>query len=309
MSILSRLIPYNYSIAPSNDDPRLGQLISGIDKLDQADVVIFGVPTDEGIRRNGGRPGALQAPNKIRQHLSKLTPYAGPSYRRQVSDLKIVDLGNVMDDELALMHDVAQEVTTKLIAQNKFVIALGGGHDVTYPLVKGFGERYKNVSLVNVDAHLDVRPKKNGQHHSGSSFRLLLEEHVVGKMVQFGIHHHVIAINHVYWLKLYAIIKYYEEIKDVRQEFISALKEHGGANYVSFDIDAIRASDAPGVSAPAPYGFSGIEAVRMAYEAGKQQSVKMMDLVEVSPPHDVDDRTSRLVASMIANAMVGFANR
>jgi formiminoglutamase len=309
MSILSRLIPYNYSIAPSNDDPRLGQLISGIDKLDQADVVIFGVPTDEGIRRNGGRPGALQAPNKIRQHLSKLTPYAGPAYKRQISDLKIVDLGNVMDDELALMHDVAQEVTTKLIAQNKFVIALGGGHDVTYPLVKGFGERYKNVSLVNVDAHLDVRPKKNGQHHSGSSFRLLLEEHVVGKMVQFGIHHHVIAINHVYWLKPYASIRYYEEIKDVRQEFISALKEHGGANYVSFDIDAIRASDAPGVSAPAPYGFSGIEAVRMAYEAGKQQSVKMMDLVEVSPPHDVDDRTSRLVASMIANAMVGFANR
>jgi formimidoylglutamase len=308
MSILSRLTPYSYSVASTPEDPRLGQLIGGLDRLEEADIVIFGVPTDEGIRINGGRVGAAQAPDRIRQQLAKLTPFAGPSHRRQISDLKIVDLGNVMEDELPLMHDIAQEITSKLVSKNKFVIALGGGHDVTYPLVKGFAERYKNVSLVNVDAHLDVRPKKNGRHHSGSSFRLLLEEHIVQHIIEFGIHPHVIASNHVYWLKPYGNISYYDDIIDARREFVSAMQKLG-ASYVSFDIDAIRASDAPGVSAPAPYGFSSQEAMQMCFEAGKFENVRMIDLVEVSPPHDVDDRTSRLVARMIANAMLGFANR
>ena len=309
MSILSRLIPHRYSITSTSEDPRLGQTIGGLDQLDAADVVIFGIPTDEGILRNGGRTGAAQAPNKIRQQLAKLTPFAGPLHRRQIGDLRIVDLGNVMDDELELMHGIAQEITSKLIAKNKFVIALGGGHDVTYPLVKGFADRYRNVSLINVDAHLDVRPKKNGQHHSGSSFRLLIEEHVIQKMIEFGIHPHAVASNHVYWLNTHASIRYYDEIADARQEFVAAMHKLGGANYISFDVDAIQAGDAPGVSAPAPYGFSGFDAMRMCYEAGKAESVKMIDFVEVSPPHDVDDRTSRLVARMIASTMLGFANR
>lgn len=308
MSILSRLTPYSYSLTSTPEDPRLSQLIGGLNRLDEAEIVILGIPTDEGIQRNGGRVGASQAPNKIREHLAKLTPFAGPTHKRQLSDLRIVDIGNVADDELEVMHEIAQEVVSKLIAQGKFVIALGGGHDVTYPLVKGFADRYKNVSLINVDAHLDVRPKKNGQHHSGSSFRLLLEEHVIQKMIEFGIQPHVIAINHVHWLRPYASIRYFDEIRDARKEFVESMQKIG-ANYVSFDIDAIRASDAPGVSAPAPIGFSALDAMHMAYEAGKHSGVKMVDLVEVSPKHDVDDRTSRLVARMIANVMLGIADR
>ncbi len=312
MSILTRLIPHQYSIASSNDDPRLGQLIGGLDQLDQADVVIFGVPTDEGILRNGGRIGAARAPDKIRDHLAKLTPFAGPSHNKQLDQIKIVDLGNVPAGELEDMHELARAITSELIEQGKFVIALGGGHDVTYPLVKGYALANPSPSLINIDAHLDVRPRNDGKHHSGSSFRLLIEEgHVEGKnFTEFGIQPNVIAQGHYDWLIAQgSAVKFFGDLSNGSRAFSAWLDAQREHCYVSFDVDAIRSSDAPGVSAPAAIGFTAAEAMGMCFQAGNSSKVGMIDFVEVSPKNDIDDRTSRLVARMIANVMLGVANR
>src|SRR5437660_674067 len=59
-------------------DPRFADLILPFSEknLEKANVVLIGVPTDEGIIRNGGRPGAAQAPDEIRRCLGKLTPFS-----------------------------------------------------------------------------------------------------------------------------------------------------------------------------------------------------------------------------------------
>ena len=311
MTLLSRLTPYRYSITASNEDPRLGQLIGGLDQLEAADIIILGIPTDEGIRRNGGRIGASQAPDKIREYLAKLTPFAGPGHKRQLDELRIVDLGNVPTGELEDMHELARAVTSELIDRGKFVIALGGGHDLSYPLVKGYAMSRPSPSLINIDAHLDVRPRKDGKHHSGSSFRLLIEEgHVEGsKFTEFGVQLHVLAKSHYDWLieKNAAIIAL-SDLFSPTERFASVLRQ-GENTYVTFDVDAIQASEAPGASAPGVVGFTSREALTMCYDCGRAEQVGMIDFVEVSPPHDVDDRTSRLVARMIANVMQGFADR
>src|SRR5207302_9128969 len=79
--------------------------------------------------------------------------------------------------------------------------------------------------------------------------------------------------------------------------------------YLSFDMDCVRASDAPGVSAPAPIGFLAEEAYELAVAAGLSKNVRMLDIVEVSIPYDIDGRTSRLAARMIAAFLAGVANR
>lgn len=306
------------------DDPRLAQLISTnpVD-LDIADVVIFGVPTDEGIRRNGGRVGASESPNAIRQFLAKHTPYAGPQFKNHIDHLRVVDLGDVAAGELEAMHDAAATITGELVAQRKIVIALGGGHDVTYPLAKGFGRAQpvptKDIGVINIDAHLDVRPKKNGQHHSGSSFRLLLEEGIVkGPLfAEIGIQSFAVSQAHFEWLvQQRSRILMFEDattahLPNAFEECEFALT-HGDPDfplYVSFDMDCVRASDAPGVSAPAPIGFLAEEAYEFAAAAGLSKNVRMLDIVEVSPPHDVDGKTSRLAARMIAGFLAGVANR
>jgi formiminoglutamase len=290
------------------EDPRLGDIIqpASEEHLLEADVVIFGVPTDEGIIRNGGRPGAAQAPDEIRKYLHKLTPlYAGD---HSLTSLSIVDLGNVEGRTLEEIHANARQLTTKLIKTDKTIIALGGGHDVTYPLAAGFLEGYgSHMKLVNVDAHLDVRPKKNGQHHSGSSFRLLIEEgYLLGtNFIEFGIQPFCVSHEHVEWTREQeiSILSYDTLDHKAIARFGDLMKS--APQYVTFDIDSVRAADAPGSSAPSPIGFSAYEACQMARLAGKA-GVRMFDIVEVSPPHDIDGRTSRLAARMIAYFIAGL---
>jgi formiminoglutamase len=315
------LSPPKYpEVQTASDDPRLAQIISTdpVD-LDIADVVIFGIPTDEGIRRNGGRIGAREAPNAIRQYLAKHTPYAGPQFKHHVDNLRIVDIGDVVAGELEAMHDAASNIAKQLIADGKIVIAMGGGHDVTYPLAKGFANANAEFGVINIDAHLDVRPKKNGQHHSGSSFRLLLEEGIVKgrQFAEIGIQSFAVSREHFEWLlQQGSRILMFEDattahLPNAFEECEFAVT-HGDPDfpvYLSFDMDCVRASDAPGVSAPAPIGFLAEEVYELAAAAGLSKSVRMLDIVEVSPPHDVDGKTSRLAARMITAFLAGVANR
>ncbi len=315
--------PHYPVVHSASDDPRLASLIQSASDsaIAEADVILFGIPTDEGIRRNGGRIGASEAPNAIRQWLGKLSPYAGPHFKLHVNHLRIVDLGDVPLGDLETMHEAARIITKELIDAGKIVIALGGGHDVTYPLVSGFRNAIpsEEIGLINIDAHLDVREKKNGQHHSGSSFRLLLEEGIIKgpHFAEIGIQSFVASEKHFDWvLQQGARILTFEDATSA--QLPNAFEEcevaitRGNPDfpvYLSFDMDSVRASDAPGVSAPAPIGFLAEEAYELSVAAGLSKNVRMLDMVEVSPPHDVDGRTARLAARMITGFLAGVANR
>ncbi|HEY3876509.1 MAG TPA: formimidoylglutamase [Candidatus Kapabacteria bacterium] len=314
------LTPPRYpEISSVADDPRLASLIQPESACEFADVVLFGVPTDEGIRRNGGRIGASEAPNAIRQWLGKYTPYAGPQFKNHLNDIRIVDLGDIPIGELETMHDIAFEIVQELIQKGKIVIALGGGHDVTYPLAKGFAKSFEEIGLINIDAHLDVREKKNEQRHSGSSFRLLLEESIVKgqKFAEIGMQSFAVSQAHFDWLlQQGSRILTFEDattahLPNAFEECEFAIT-HGDPEfplYLSFDMDSVRASDAPGVSAPMPTGFLAEEVYELSVAAGLSKNLRMLDLVEVSPPHDADGRTARLAARMIAGFLAGVANR
>src|SRR6185369_4255977 len=103
--------------------------------FEEADVILLGVPTDEGIFRNGGRVGAAQAPDEIRRQLLRLTPFASHG---SFSKLKITDFGNITGHTLEEIHSKAKGAVSGFIKNNKTVIAIGGGHDITYPLAFGF---------------------------------------------------------------------------------------------------------------------------------------------------------------------------
>jgi len=295
-------------------DPRLGDLIVPYsdENFEKADIIIIGIPTDEGVKRNGGRVGAAQAPDEIRKQLHKLTPYASNG---AISNMKIIDYGNITGGTLEEVHSKAKEVTANCIKNRKTVIALGGGHDITYPLASGFHQAMegKEFSLINVDAHLDVREKKEGLHHSGSSFRLLIEEKILQAkyFLEFGIQQFSFAQNHLEWAQHKgATILFYEDLsgKEVANKFRSLLP-HELPLYLSFDIDAVRSSDAPGSSAPSPIGFQAEDALGICFEAGRHETTKMLDIAEVNPLFDLDHRTTKLAARMIAWFLLGISER
>ncbi|MBS1903336.1 MAG: formimidoylglutamase [Bacteroidetes bacterium] len=290
------------------DDPRFGDLIrSDVASAQAGDVVIVGVPTDEGVRRNGGRVGAAQAPDEIRKYLRKI---ALPLSMYGDHQKQIFDHGNISGATLEEIHDNACAAAATYSRRGCFVIGLGGGHDVTYPLVKGHREAGAPFGLMNIDAHLDVRQKKNGLHHSGSSFRLLIEEGIVSgtDFVEFGIQPLAAAKAHADWVTdqgghihyLYAI-----QAEAVERNFgiaTAALESY----YLSFDIDSVRASDAPGCSAPSPVGFTAEEALAMCAIAAASGKLRGFDIVETNPLFDIDGHTSRLAAMMIATVIASI---
>jgi formimidoylglutamase len=297
-----------------NNDPRLGDIIrqTDISGISDADVVIFGVPSDEGIRRNGGRVGASQAPDEIRKYLRKSTPFFDGS--SDTSKLTICDLGDLSGTTLEELHKNAKTVISEISAKGKTVVALGGGHDITYPLASGFHSGSENeFALVNIDAHLDVREKKNGLHHSGSSFRLLIEDGgLIGKnFTEFGIQPFSFAKEHYDWVKDQGaeVIFLGDGSKSSIATFTQILSNISLPLYLSFDIDSIRSADAPGCSAPSPIGFSAEDAFEMCFLAGKKKETKAFDIVEVNPLFDRDGRTARLAARMIAGFLAGISQR
>src|SRR5262245_23827612 len=161
------------------DDPRLGEVVEhwqgDLRALQPGRPVIVGFPQDEGVRRNYGRPGAALAPQEIRRYLYRLTPWDG----MHGTDLTInppLDVGDIhIDGALEDSQHSLAIVIGHLLEAGTIPIILGGGHETAYGHFLGYRMAQKSPGIINLDAHLDVRPLIQGRAHSGSPFRQALE--------------------------------------------------------------------------------------------------------------------------------------
>src|SRR4051812_23618444 len=154
------------------DDVRLGQIMTAWDGEPSAfrprRPVVLGFPQDEGVRRNGGRPGAALAPGAIRSWLYRLTAWDAAS-GTDLSRLCPLDLGDLRTTT-NLEEDQANlgAVVAAVLAAGAVPVVLGGGHETAYGHYLGYAGAKRPVAILNIDAHLDVRPLLHGQGHSGS---------------------------------------------------------------------------------------------------------------------------------------------
>jgi formiminoglutamase len=286
------------------NDPRLGEVVASIESAyPQTECVILGCPQDEGVRRNRGRIGAAEAPAEIRRAFYRLTPFG---IRAEI----LFDLGDtIIQPSLEETHDLHRSVVRQLLQDGKVVISLGGGNDVSYPDCAALADIFPDPLAFNIDAHFDVRadPERN----SGTPYRQLLDEGLIApeKFYELG---YQPAVNSAI---------YFDDLKRRGVQIISLadLQAFGALNKVEeilamenataifwgFDIDAVRASDAPGVSAPAPIGLTGDELCALAYLAGRTPATRIIEFSELNPRHDIDGRTSRLVALAIHSFLIG----
>ena len=169
------------------NDPRLGDFTRKLsfsellsEDPDQIDAVIIGYPDDDGIKANGGRPGAALGPSSIRKNFYKMTPSLFAEKNSKISIVDIGDLSLVPGENLATRHLRAQTIVSKLLNLGFHICTLGGGHDYGFPDFSAFSAT--NISnkirpiILNFDAHLDVRSFTD-QAHSGNPFFQLLEKY------------------------------------------------------------------------------------------------------------------------------------
>lgn len=298
------------------DDPRMGDITERNPEAfpDSARVVLVGVPQHIGVERNGGRIGAAQAPDAIRKMLYRLTPYDAER-GLSIPHGALFDAGNIdCEGDLEEIHGRLKEVIAVICGAGLIPLVLGGGHDITYAAASGVHARYGTLGMINFDAHLDVRPPIP-QRNSGTSFRMLIEEEKLNPecFVEFGIQPFANAQSHVEWLRRRGgTIQTLDRIRSVG--FADALESGmqtalsgGRPLYGTLDIDGVRAADAPGVSATMPDGFAAADLLAAARALGENPNCVALDIVEVNPLFDIDNRTAKLAAHAAARFILAKA--
>lgn len=302
------------------DDPRLGEFVTAWDGDPSAfragRPVLVGFPQDEGVRRNRGRPGCAAAPPAIRRRLYNLVPF-DPEYSADLAALGLLDVGDLLvGADLEASQALLGEVVADLLRGRCVPIILGGGHETALGTYLGYVAAGVEVAVVNLDAHLDVRPTLGGKGHSGSPFRQMMEH--AGRPLPgaryacLGAQPSATSREHLEFVRTQGgAVAWASQVSDdlaghfeeARERFVAA----GCRVHVSLDADVVRAGDVPGVSAPAASGLSGDEVLGLARAAGAATGVSSFELVEVSPPLDAEDRSARWAALAVWHFLAGLA--
>lgn len=268
------------------------------DSADGCRVALIGLPDDTGVRLNHGRPGAAEGPTALRGALARYgvaepSGFAWPA---------IYDAGDIPSagDDLAETHRRVSEAAGALVGLGLFPIGIGGGHDLTFPFVRGVAEGGAEGSgplhMVYFDPHLDVREEAG----SGMPFRRLVEAGFVDALTIHGFQAFANAAEHVRWFQAHG-----GRVSDMAPE--DPWPER--ATVVSLDLDVIDQAFAPGVSAMNPCGWTPAQAERWVAAAGRNPRVRCFDIMELSPANDPSGRTARLAAHLLLTFLRAFSER
>lgn len=264
-----------------------------------ARIVLLGCPQDHGVRRNRGRPGAAAAPREIRRQLYRLASPVG------LDDGGMFDVGDVaIAQNLEETHRRHRAIVDRLLSDDKTVVVLGGGNDISHPDVSALAAAARDVLAFNVDSHFDVR--EAARPNSGTPYRQLLDEGTLhpGDLYQMGCKPGTNGPAYVRYLEELGVpVRTFDEIErhGVERAFREILELRGDREAVfwGFDMDAVRSADAPGVSAGYPVGFTAMDACRIAEAAGREPRTRIFEISECNPRRDVDGRTAKLAAMMV----------
>lgn len=276
------------------------QLDTDYASIKPKDFVLHGFAVDEGVRRNKGRVGAKDAPDIIRQNMINF-PVIQPEF-------VLRDFGNVYceDQNLEIAQaELAQKVGQALMSGGKSVV-LGGGHEVMYAHYQGLKNAYpdRRIGIINIDAHFDNRePDRAVGPSSGTGFWQIAQEGELNSL-HIGIQKNSNTLKlfdtaHQFGMQYILADELYFENLPKLYEQLDAFMSAVNILYLTVCMDTFNAAIAPGVSA-ASYNGIFADAAFMHLYRRILDSVKLraLDVAEVNPGYDQDNRTARLAASL-----------
>jgi guanidinopropionase len=268
------------------------------------DIALVGIPWDGGTTN---RAGARHGPREVR-NLSSLMRSTHHVFKTEPFKIaNIADVGDVGVNPIDLLDGLNRIQTgiAEIVAHGALPLSVGGDHLTSLPVLRALAKD-RPVGLIHFDAHSDTNDTYfgNNPYTHGTPFRRAIEEGLLDprRVVQIGIRGSIYAPDEHDWAKSQGVrIIYMEEfVERGAQSVISEVKHVVGSlpAYLTFDIDAIDPSMAPGTGTPEVGGFSTREA---------QQLIRLLDgvnlvgadIVEVSPPFDLANMTAIAGATMM----------
>jgi agmatinase len=266
--------------------------------FDESRVVIFGVPFDG---TSSHRTGSAKAPAAIRHESYNFESFL-KRYNFELEGAPVHDLGDTK--RFSSVSEVVTELPKfieDLIRNDKFPIALGGEHSLTFPIVKSFMYHYLNqkFGVIFLDAHADFRDSYIDEKYSHACACRRVSELVgIGNVVSIGVRSYSSEESKAIsdkGLKIFDADSVNEQgIEQIMKQTMDYLSND--KIYLSIDMDVIDPAYAPGVGNPETFGLTPA-AVRYIIETLGPNLIGA-DIVEVSPPYD-NGNTAALAAQLV----------
>jgi formiminoglutamase len=268
-----------------------GQDVSGFN------IAIIGV----GEERSSTNEGCAQAPNNVRKYLYRLI--------RLNSSTKIIDLGNLKIG--ATINDTyfaLSSIIENLIKQNVLPVIIGGSQDLTYANFLGYQNLEQTVNLVAIDSKFNLGEADEEIDSDNFLTKIILHQpnflfnySNIGYQSYFTDKEEVELMSKLYFdaYRLGQVQKNIEEVEPIVRN----------ADIVSFDVSAIRQSEAPGNKNTSPNGFYGEQACQISRYAGLSDKVTSIGFYEINPELDTNGLTAHSVAQMIWYFIDGYNHR
>lgn len=260
------------------------------------DLAIIGITENRGCSHKG----VNMAANKIREKLYAL--------KKGSNSYRIADLGNLNSGpELEETYGRLREVCESLIAQKVIPIIIGGSQDIAIGQYRAYETQDRLISVMNVDAKLDMEQEGD----ANTTFLTDLLTHQPNYL--FSYNHLAYQSYLIDAQALAAIDKLYFESKrlgELRNDIQEAEPLIRLADMLSFDVNAIRSADVPGVTDPQPFGLTAEEACQIAWYAGMNDKLSSISIAEFNATEDDQHgKTASIIATMIWYFTEGFYNR
>ena len=301
---MTKIQPISSMVTPRFADVATFFRLPIIKDLNQLDYCLCGVPWDGGTTN---RPGARHGPREIRNASSLIRLYHPISLKSPYDKFNIADIGDCPVNP-ADLHDSLKKIEKfylSIIESKTIPLSIGGDHLVSLPILRALGKK-EPLGLFQFDSHSDTWDSYFGgyKYTHGTPFRRAIEENLIDpkKYVMIGIRGSLYDPNDMKWARqqgitIITIDEYYEMGFTEAMKIVKNTLGDTQA-YLTFDIDGIDPTFAPGTGTPEVGGFDVREAQLIIRELNTINFVGA-DVVEVSPPFDVNNMTS-LVASTIA---------
>ncbi|AMS39392.1 MULTISPECIES: agmatinase [Aminobacter] len=295
----TRLAPYSgvptFLTAPylqiDNDNPDFGDL----------QVAMIGVPMDLGVTN---RPGSRFGPRALRT-IERIGPYNHVLDCAPVQELRVADIGDVpfrSRYRLELSHEDIERRIGQIVDAGVVPLSVGGDHSITHPILKAVGKK-RPVGMIHIDAHCDTGGAYDlTKFHHGGPFRNAVLDGVLdpSRVIQIGIR----GSAEYLWEFSYEsgmTIVHAEEITGMGIPAVieKAKKIVGdGPTYLSFDIDSLDPSFAPGTGTPEVGGLTTREVLEII-RGLKGLNLVGGDVVEVAPQYDSTTNTAHAGAQVL----------
>lgn len=268
------------------------------------DVAFIGIPMDHG---SSWRSGTRFGPQQVRSESAMIRPYGVQTRAAPFDALQCADLGDVPINTFNLAQSITRitQYYDDVLTHDVIPMSIGGDHTITLPILRAIAKKYGPVGLVHVDAHADVNDEMFGEREThGTVFRRAYEEGLLRPkdVWQIGLRGTGYTaedfdeprdwgFNLVLAQELW-----HKSTAPLAAQIRGAMGP--GPVYISYDIDSLDPSIAPGTGTPEIGGLTTPQALELI-RGLRGLPIVGCDLVEVSPPYDTSGNTALTAANLI----------